>query len=125
MRKPAKLTAVAVSFAALLAVSLAPVTVMAADGAKEDTIALGKKVAYDRKKGNCLACHMMDDGVSPGDIGPPLVAMKARFPDRAKLRAQIDDPEANNPNTMMPPFGKHKVLSSAEIDAIVDYLYTL
>ena len=123
MRKPAKLTALAASFAALLAVSLAPVATMA-EGAK-DTVAKGKEVAYNRKTGNCLACHMMDDGVSPGNIGPPLVAMKARFPDRAKLRAQLEDPEANNPNTMMPPFGKHKILSSDDIDAVIDYLYTL
>ena len=123
MRKPAKLTAMAASLAALMAVSLAPVTTMA-EGAK-DNVAKGKEIAYNRKTGNCLACHMMDDGVSPGDIGPPLVAMKARFPDRAKLKAQLSDPEANNPNTMMPPFGKHNILSSDDIDAVIDYLYTL
>ena len=123
MRKPAKLTALAASLAALMAVSLAPVTAMA-EGAT-DTIAMGKKVAEDRKKGNCLACHMMGDGVSPGDIGPPLVAMKARFPDPAKLRAQIADATIANPNSMMIPFGKHKVLTDDEIDAIVEYLYTL
>ncbi len=90
-----------------------------------ETVKMGKEVAYDRTKGNCLACHMMDDGVSPGDIGPPLIAMKARFPDRAKLRAQIWDAQINNPGTRMPPFGKHQALSEIEIDAIVDYLYTL
>jgi sulfur-oxidizing protein SoxX len=68
---------------------------------------------------------MMDDGVSPGDLGPPLVAMKARFPDRAKLRAQVWDAQVSNPATRMPPFGKHQALSEKEIDAIVDYLYTL
>ena len=51
--------------------------------------------------------------------------MKARFPDRAKLRTQIWDAQVNNPGTRMPPFGKHKILSDKEIDAIVDYLYTL
>ena len=68
---------------------------------------------------------MMGDGVSPGDIGPPLIAMKVRFPDRTKLRAQIWDAQTSNPGTRMPPFGKHQVLSEMEIDAIVDYLYTL
>jgi sulfur-oxidizing protein SoxX len=63
--------------------------------------------------------------VSPGDIGPPLVAMKARFPDKAKLRAQVWDPQVANPGTRMPPYGKHKILSEKEIDAIVEYLYTL
>ena len=123
MRKTARFATTAVSLAALFAgASMLPTAAGAADA---DTIKLGKEVAYDRKKGNCLACHMMDDGASPGDIGPPLIAMKARFPDRAKLRAQIWDPMVNNPGTRMPPFGKYKALSEAEIDAIVEYLYTL
>lgn len=123
MRKTARFATSAVSLAVLFAsVSLVPTVASAAD---EATIKLGKEVAYDRKKGNCLACHMMDDGVSPGNIGPPLIAMKARFPDRAKLRLQIWDPQVANPGTRMPPFGKHGALSEAEIDAIVDYLYTL
>jgi sulfur-oxidizing protein SoxX len=96
-----------------------------AGAASDESIKLGKEVAVDRKKGNCLACHMMGDGASPGDIGPPLIAMKARFPERERLRAQIWDAQSTNPNTRMPPFGKHQALSEAEIDAIVDYLYTL
>ena len=123
MRKTARFATTAVSLAALFAgASMLPTAAGAADA---DTIKLGKEVAYDRKKGNCLACHMMDDGASPGDLGPPLIAMKARFPDRAKLREQIWNPMINNPGTRMPPFGKYQALSEAEIDAIVDYLYTL
>ena len=123
MRYTAKLAAMAASVAVSMAITLAPA--MAAEDGAKDIIAKGKELAYDRKLGNCLACHMMDDGVSPGDLGPPLVAMKARFPDKAKLRAQISDPEANNPNTMMPPFGKHKILTDEELDAVVEYVYTL
>ena len=37
-------------------------------------IAEGKKLAFDRKKGNCLACHMIDDGELAGNSGPPLIA---------------------------------------------------
>lgn len=123
MRKTARFATTAVSLAALFAgTSMVP---MVAGAASADTIKHGKEVAYDRKKGNCLACHMMDDGVSPGDIGPPLIAMKARFPDRAVLRDQIWDAQKKNPATRMPPFGKHKALSESDIDAIVDYLYTL
>ena len=85
----------------------------------------GKEVAVDRKKGNCLSCHMMGDGELPGNQGPPLVAMKARFPDKEDLRAQIYNPLERNPFTMMPPFGLHNILSDEEIDAIVEYLYTL
>jgi sulfur-oxidizing protein SoxX len=124
MRKTAKFMATAASLAALVSgISLMPQAASAAEAM--DTVKHGKKVAFDRKKGNCLACHMIDDGVSPGDLGPPLVAMKARFPDRAKLRAQIWDPQVANPDTRMPPFGKHKIISEKDIDAIVDYLYTL
>ena len=123
MRNTAKLATTAITLATLFAgAGMIPTTVIAAD---ENTIKMGKEVAVDRKKGNCLACQMMGDGASPGNIGPPLVAMKARFPDRAKLRAQIWDAQVANPGTRMPPFGKHKALSEAEIDAIVDYLYTL
>ena len=123
MRKTARFATMAVSLAALSAgAGMMPTAAGAAD---DDTIKFGKEVAYDRKKGNCLACHMMDDGVSPGDIGPPLIAMKARFPDPATLRAQIWDPQVANPATRMPPFGKHQALSEKEIDAIVAYLYTL
>jgi sulfur-oxidizing protein SoxX len=123
MRKSAKFATTALSLAVLLAGSgMVPTT---AGAASAEQIKYGKEVAVDRKKGNCLSCHMMDDGVSPGDLGPPLIAMKARFPDRAKLRAQIWDPQVANPDTRMPPFGKHQALSEKEIDAIVDYLYTL
>lgn len=123
MRKSAKLAAVA-SLATLLGgVFMAPVAVQA--DAAQDLIKKGKKVAMDRKKGNCISCHMMDDGVSPGNLGPPLVAMKARFPDQAKLESQIANPEAANPNTRMPPFGKHGVLTDDELKAIVAYIHTL
>ncbi len=125
MRKTAKSAATALSFAAILgSATLVPLEISAAEGAS-DMIAMGKDVAFDRRKGNCLACHMMGDGASPGNIGPPLVAMKARFPDKAKLREQIYDPMITNPNTRMPPFGKHRIISDAELDAIVEYIYTL
>lgn len=96
-----------------------------AANADQASIAEGKKLAFDRKKGNCLACHMVDDGALPGNIGPPLIAMKARFPDKNKLRAQIWNATAANPNTIMPPFGKHKILSEADIDKITDYIHSL
>jgi len=124
MRKTAKLIVTAASFAVLTGgASLIPQTASAEGHA--DMVKKGKEVAFNRKKGNCLACHMIDDGVSPGDLGPPLVAMKARFPDKKKLRAQIWDAQVANPDTRMSPFGKHKIISESEIDAIVEYLYTL
>ena len=94
-------------------------------GAGENRSEQGKQLAMARDKGNCLACHAMDDGELAGNLGPPLVSMQLRFPDRAVLRAQIWDATERNPNTRMPPFGRHGILSEEEIDLIVDYLYTL
>jgi len=105
--------------AALLALMLG--TVQAAD----ESVAAGKELAFSRAKGNCLACHYIDGGASPGNIAPPLMAMSVRFPERAKLRAQIWDATVTNPNTIMPPFGKHRILTEREIDQIVDFIMTL
>jgi sulfur-oxidizing protein SoxX len=85
----------------------------------------GKAIAFSRRKGNCLACHMMDDGESPGTLGPPLVAMQVRYPDKAKLRAQIYDPTVANAESAMPPFGKHEILTEDELDKVVEYVWTL
>jgi sulfur-oxidizing protein SoxX len=85
----------------------------------------GKALAMERSKGNCLACHAFDDGQLPGNIGPPLVAMTERFPEREVLFRQIWDATERNPDSRMPPFGKHGILSDDEIERIVDYLYTL
>ena len=65
------------------------------------------------------------DGKQTGNIGPPLLAMIARFPEAESLRKQIWDATIRNPDTRMPPFGRHGILSSKEIDLIVQYLYTL
>jgi sulfur-oxidizing protein SoxX len=105
----------------LLLGSIAPAS---AEEAKT-VVQKGKEVAFDRKKGNCLACHAMDDGSLPGNIGPPLVSMKLRFPDKDVLRAQIWDATVRNPNTIMPPFGRHNMLSEEEIDWITEYVYGL
>ncbi|MBZ0104316.1 MAG: sulfur oxidation c-type cytochrome SoxX [Sulfuricella denitrificans] len=87
----------------------------------------GQAVAFSKKLGNCLACHAMPGtkGEMAGSIAPPLIAMKLRWPDRAKLRAQIWDATAANPKSVMPPMGKHKILTDQEIDQVVDFIYTL
>lgn len=100
-------------------------TTAAATPVKEET---GKDIAFNRTKGNCLACHAMPtvpDAESTGTYGPPLIAMSARFPDKAKLRAQIWDATVMNPSSSMIPFGKHGVLTEAEIDKVTDFVYGL
>ena len=108
---------------ALLTVGFVPGLSLAGDS--PELIAEGKKLAFSRKKGNCLACHAMDDGTLAGNGGPPLVAMKARFPDVERLKAQIWDSTERNPNSIMPPFGRHGILTQEEIDKIVAYVHTL
>ncbi len=127
MRHPLSILSSAASVAALLGgLMLAPTTVTAAEEAKAASVVdQGKEIAFDRKKGNCLSCHQIAGGDLPGDIGPPLVAMQARFPDKAKLRAQIWDSTVANPNSIMPPFGRNIILSNDEIDKVVEFIYTL
>jgi len=115
-----------VTFAGLvLAAALGVVQPMHADATGSSRLAQGKQLATTRSKGNCLACHVIEDGELPGTIGPPLVYMQQRYPDRAQLRAQIWDPTVRNPDTVMPPFGKHEILSEEEIDLVVDYIHSL
>ena len=88
----------------------------------------GRSLAFDKKKGNCLACHAIPSdpkAEAAGNIGPPLTNIKSLYPDRAKLRAQIWDATVANPETVMPPFGRNKILTEHEIDLVTDYVYGL
>ena len=110
---------------AMLTACFGLATPLTVNAAEDSDVTTGKVLAFDRKKGNCLACHQIEGGSLPGNIGPPLVAMKSRFPDFDKLKAQISDARVSNPNTIMIPFGPHAVLSSDEIDLIAKYIHTL
>jgi L-cysteine S-thiosulfotransferase len=89
------------------------------------TFNLGKQIAFSREKGNCLACHEIENGEFPGNIGPALKNLPSRFKNKQQLREQIWDATQFNPETSMPPFGKHKIISEDEIDQVVDYLWSL
>lgn len=84
----------------------------------------GKQIAFDRAKGNCLACHQITGGESPGNIGPALVNMKIRYPEKKKLFDRIADATTFNPETSMPPFGKHQILTASELDQVVEFIWT-
>ncbi len=112
-------------FATLVVLVLVQVNGLRAEQTMDQRLAAGKNLAMARGKGNCLACHAIADGELPGNIGPPLLYMRQRFPDKNELRAQIWDPTVRNPDTVMPPFGKHRILTGEEIDLIVDYIQTL
>jgi sulfur-oxidizing protein SoxX len=105
--------------------TLAAVPTASAEGDNAKTIEQGKDIAFDRTKGNCLACHHIDGGQAGGNIGPPLIAMSVRYPDKEKLRAQIWDATIANPESAMPPFGSHQIISDAEIDKVVEFIWSL
>jgi L-cysteine S-thiosulfotransferase len=91
----------------------------------QSAAAEGQKIAFDRGKGNCLTCHAIKGGDLPGTIGPPLKDIKSKYPDRNDLIAIVTDETKRNPQTVMPPFGRNRILSEQEINAVVDFLQTL
>ena len=91
----------------------------------EDAVEEGQKLAFDRGKGNCLTCHDIKGGNLPGSIGPALTNIKSKYPDRNELVAILVDATKRNPLTVMPPFGRNRILNDKEINAIVDFLQTL
>jgi len=112
----------------IVSVAVSALTIVGAIGLSSSALAgdsEGQKLAFNKKKGNCLACHLIAGGKQAGNIAPPLVAMKARFPKKADLLEQIANPQAKNPDTMMPPFRAHGILSPKEINLVVDFIYTL
>ena len=116
---------IAVLSTSIISALLLTSTVIAAETSVQSNIETGKKIAFQRKKGNCLACHMIMGGASPGSIAPPLIAMKSRYPDKLVLKEQIWDASLKNPETIMPAFGRHEVLTNDEINKLVDYIYSL
>lgn len=110
-------------FAASLAIAAVMPLSAQAEGVSDAEA--GKELAFDRAKGNCLACHMIEGGASAGNIAPPLIAMQSRYPSKDKLKAQISDATKANPETAMPPFGKHEILSDKELNQLVEFIWTL
>jgi L-cysteine S-thiosulfotransferase len=91
----------------------------------QSAVSEGQKLAFDRSKGNCLTCHDIKGGDLPGTIGPPLKDIKSKYPDRNELVAILTDETKRNPQTVMPPFGRNRILTEQEINAVVDFLQTL
>lgn len=100
----------------------------------------GRKVAMNRKKGNCLACHMnsdMADQSFHGEVGPPLDGAADRWSE-AELRGIVSNAKNTFEDTIMPAFyrtdgfnrtlekfeGK-SILTAQEVEDVVAYLMTL
>jgi sulfur-oxidizing protein SoxX len=72
---------------------------------------------------NCEQCHQIKGLQNFGNIGPSLLGLKDRYPDRKEVTAIIFDETKRNPQTVMMPFGRNLILTNQEIETIVDYLY--
>jgi sulfur-oxidizing protein SoxX len=86
--------------------------------------ARGKAIAHERSKGNCLACHVMKDGVQPGTRGPDLSRYGALGKTDAETYSLVHDMRTRSPDTVMPPFGTNEILTDQEIRDVVAYLQT-
>lgn len=106
-------------------------------GKAGDPIA-GKKIAINRKKGNCLACHVMPipEEQFHGNIGPDLGEIANKMT-AAEVRIRLVDPKLLNPDTIMPAFLKpgttrvmkkfigKTLLKPQEVEDVIAYLMTL
>lgn len=106
---------------------------------KPGNAANGRKLAINRKKGNCLACHVMPIPEQPfhGNVGPELNGVTSRLTE-GQVRLRIVDSKFFNKETIMPAFYKNTgftrvlkkfkgkaMLSAAQIEDLVAYTMTL
>lgn len=99
----------------------------------------GRAVAFDRERGDCAICHQMEEGEprQQGNVGPPLLAIGARYP-RWQLLDMVRDLRLYNPDTVMPPYGTTEglyrvaeayrgkpILTEQELEDLVAFLGTL
>ena len=99
----------------------------------------GRKIAINRKQGNCLACHILPipEESFHGETGPDLHGVASRYT-AGELRLRIVDPKTVNPATLMPAFYRHNglhrvakkfqgktILEAQQVEDLVAYLMTL
>ncbi|MBM3646794.1 MAG: sulfur oxidation c-type cytochrome SoxA [Alphaproteobacteria bacterium] len=88
----------------------------------------GQKLAFDRSRGGgCLACHVMGARTQalPGNVGVDLSEVGTAGRTDQWLFNYIYDPRVYNPESVMPPWGKHGFYNEAEIRDMVAFLKTL
>jgi len=113
--------------------------VRAALGGLEGDAASGKAIVLDRRKGNCLICHVfpIPDEPFQGEIGPELIDVADRL-NEGQIRLRLIDQSRINPDTIMPPYYRidgltdvapefrgEPALATQEIEDVVAYLMTL
>ena len=99
----------------------------------------GRKVAYNRKTGNCLACHKLPipEQQFHGEVGPDLKGVASRYSE-AEIRLRVVDSKKMNSDTIMPAFYRDSgftrlqkkwvgksILKAQEVEDLLAYLMTL
>jgi sulfur-oxidizing protein SoxX len=90
--------------------------------------AAGLELFIRPDKGYCISCHQVPAGAGPetrSNVGPALAGARMRELGRAALAELLRDPMRANPDTVMPPFGRHRILDEREIGAVTEYLLAL
>lgn len=98
----------------------------------------GKEIFHARGKpkypgqviGNCTACHWvveteLQNNDQPGNVGPALLGMKARYPNKQDLFNKIWNSTNTVPNSIMPPFGADGMMTKEDVQSLVEYVYSL
>jgi sulfur-oxidizing protein SoxX len=107
--------------------AVAALALAAASAARAQALT-GAQLFARPDKGNCAACHQVSDPSAPktrSDLGPRLDGARMHALGRDRLRALLTDPMAGNPETLMPPYGRHRILDASEIERVLDYLDAL
>lgn len=99
----------------------------------------GRKVAINRKLGNCLACHTLPapEQQFHGVIGPDLRGVASRY-SQGELRLRIVNSKILNPESFMPAFYRNTgltrvlkkwkgktILKAQQVEDVLAYLTTL
>lgn len=101
----------------------------------------GRAIFINRKKGNCLACHVnkeISEQSFHGKVGPPLDGVAQRW-EEAELRAiLVNSKQVLGEDTIMPSFYRLKngartmkkfvgktILSAQQVEDVLAYLKTL
>ncbi len=109
-----------------LVIAVAALAVGTAYAATPADIAIGKRIAFSRKEGNCIACHSLPGAAMPGNVGPRLGPwIKTVFRTKHELTHYLYDPQGKIPHVVMPEFGKNGVLTEKQLQQVADYLWSL
>ncbi len=132
----------------VLAKTITPDAVKIVDGELKNSLTgvagnaeAGKKLYYNRKLGNCLACHAnkdLSDKPFHGEIGPEMNGVAERYSE-AQLRAIIINSKlVFGEQTIMPAFYKvindqrtrkefqnKTIISAQQVEDLIAYLKTL